>query len=105
MTHPPDVKGTNVERAQTPSGPMLAPSTTDAEFRITPKKIREGSIIVIIVAFSSTIDRVKKCVGIDICYVVPGSNNPLSFQPVPWFQTGTWFQTGYLVPNLFHGLS
>jgi hypothetical protein len=48
ITHPPDVKGTNVERAQTPSGPMLAPSTTDAKFRITLKTIREGSIIVII---------------------------------------------------------
>jgi hypothetical protein len=49
MTHPPDVKGTSVERAQTPSGPILAPTMTDAELRITPKMMRESSIIFIIV--------------------------------------------------------
>ncbi len=49
MTHPPDVKGTNVERAQTPSGPILAPSMTDAELRITAKMLRESSIIFIVV--------------------------------------------------------
>jgi hypothetical protein len=38
-THPPDVKGTNVERAQTPSGPILVPSTMGAECRINAKRM------------------------------------------------------------------
>jgi hypothetical protein len=40
MTHPANVNGTNVERAQSPSGPILAASTTDAKYnRIPPKKM------------------------------------------------------------------
>jgi hypothetical protein len=39
MTHPPDVKGTNVERAQTPSSPILTASTTDATCRRNPNSM------------------------------------------------------------------
>ncbi len=52
MTHPPDVKGTKVDRAQTPSGPILAPSMTDTEFRINQNMVRESSIMFIILCSS-----------------------------------------------------